>query len=81
MKTFIIMLRRRMWICIILGGLLLVGGSCEGADFDLLGLNAAQFGGFLILCVASWVVHFVRHFEAVMNNKLEQENLEIKNLK
>ena len=68
-------IKRRMWICFLFGGILLAGGSVSGANFDLVGLNVAQFGGFLVACVSYWVIHMIRHFEGgIEREKVDRES-------
>ncbi len=67
MKTKITQqIKRRMWICFFFGSLLLIGGSASGANFDAVGLNVAQSGGFLVICVSFWILHLIGHHEREM---------------
>ena len=79
MKTEITnQIKRRMWICFLFGSLLLIGGSVSGASFDSVGLNVAQFGGFLVVCVSYWMIHLIRHHESEVKR---QEGSKVEPLK
>lgn len=79
MKTPVtLQIKRRMWICFFFGSLLLLGGSASGANFDSVGLNVAQFGGFLVIGVSYWVIHLIRHHE---NEVKRQESADEKAVK
>lgn len=58
------------------GWLLLVGGSIRGANFDSVGLNVAQCGGFLVICVSYWVIHVIRSHKSKMEPELDSTTKE-----